>query len=586
MAQANDDKDAVLAALDRLTAWSEMARSPQLTRFIDYIVRKRLDGDTQSIKAYSIAVDVFGRPTDFDPQSDPIVRVQARRLRALLDQYYRGPGAHERLQIVLPIGRYVPDFLETDGTLLPPSSQTAQRFVDADIDAVPDATAPRGHVTVSWLVLLVIAIGAAALAYSISTWGPRQEQQATKNGVIQQPSLRVMEFQNLTDDPSITAAVSGLAIELVDRLQPLNFLSVDYGGRGEVNSEPVQADGYLLTGIVRRDRGAPANLQYSVVLTDLSSNSVVWNRSLILTEQQLSDPGRIDRLSIDILSVLGNPRGPLHTRARQYLSQNPLVGGENLYLCRILFTMYRESSTLGAAERARSCYAALPESDQKTGIALAAVASLTAEGMDSGKPSPTAQLDRYRLANEMLSEAVRVLPTSSFVWEQRARLHEALGEHGLAEAAYGTALQSNPSNLDALAAHARHMAFIGQLDQAVPLAQRALDAYTIIPDWYYGVPTLLAIREGDFGKAARFANIYARADREMGPVLAILAAEGAGDDAQVARQLPRVLDVPSFRSVGIVTQLRRRITDTALLDRIRVALTDAGVPPLSLVTAY
>ena len=130
------------------------------------------------------------------------------------------------------------------------------------------------------------------------------------------------------------------------------------------------------------------------------------------------------------------------------------------------------------------------------------------------------------------------------------------------------------------------MAFIGQLDQAVPLAQRALDAYTIIPDWYYGVPTLLAIREGDFGKAARFANIYARADREMGPVLAILAAEGAGDDAQVARQLPRLLDVPSFRSVGIVTQLRRRITDTALLDRIRVALTDAGVPPLSLVTAY
>lgn len=586
MAQANDDKDAVLAALDRLTAWSEMARSPQLTRFLDYIVRKRLDGDTQSIKAYSIAVDVFGRPTDFDPQSDPIVRVQARRLRALLDQYYRGPGAQERLQIVLPIGRYVPDFLETDGTLPPPSSQTAQRFVDADIDAVPDATAPRGHVTVSWLVLLVIAIGAAALAYSLSTWGPRQEQRATQNGIMQQPSLRVMEFQNLTDDPSITAAVSGLAIELVDRLQPLNFLSVDYGGRGEVNSGPVQADGYLLTGIVRRDPGAPANLQYSVVLTDLSSNSVVWNRSLILTEQQLSDPGRIDRLSIDILAVLGNPRGPLHTRARQYLSQNPLVGGENLYLCRLLFTMYRESSTLGAAERSRSCYAALPESDQKTGIALAAVASLTAEGTDSGRPSPTAQLDRYRVANEMLSEAVRILPTSSFVWEQRARLHEVLGEHGLAEAAYGTALQSNPSNMDALAAHARHMAFMGQLDQAVPLAQRALDAYTIIPDWYYGVPTLLAIRERDFGKAARYADIYARADREMGPVLAILAAEGAGDDAQVARQLPRVLDVPTFRSVGIVTQLRRRITDTALLDRIRVALTDAGVPPLSLVTAY
>lgn len=586
MAEAKYDRDAVLAALDRLTAWPEMARSPQLTRFLDYIVGRRLDGDTQSIKAYSIAVDVFGRPADFDPQSDPIVRVQARRLRALLDQYYRGPGAQERLQIVLPIGRYVPDFVEMDGVVQPPVAQVAQRFVDGDNYSASEAAPPRGQVTVSWLVLLAIAIGAAALAYSVSTWGPRQEQQAMQNGAMQQPSLRVMEFQNLTDDPAITAAVSGVAVELVGRLQPLSFITVDYGGRGDVNADPLQADGYVLTGIVRRDPGAPSNLQYSVILTDLTTNSVVWNRSLIVSEQQLSDPGRIDRLSSAILDVLGNPRGPLHTRARLFLSQNSLSGGENLYLCRLLFTMYRESSTLGASERARSCYSALPEGDQKTGIALAAAASLLAEGTDGGKPSPTAQLDRYRTAGEMLGEAVRVLPTNSFVWEQRARLHEALGEHGLAEAAYGTALQSNPSNLDGLAAHARHMALMGRLDQAIPLAQRALDAYTVIPDWYYGVPTLVAIREGDFAKAGRYAEIYARSDREMGPILAILAAVGAGDQAQIARQLPRVLEVPSFRSVGIVTQLRRRITDPALLDRIRVALTEAGVPPLSLVTAY
>lgn len=586
MAEARDDRDAVLAALDRLTAWPEMARSPQLTRFLDYIVHRRLVGDTQSIKAYSIAVDVFGRPPDFDPQSDPIVRVQARRLRALLDQYYRGPGAQERLQIVLPIGRYVPDFIEVDGgppVALPP---VGQRFIGGDIDAVPESPSPRGHVTVSWFVLLVIAIGVAALAYSLSTWGPRQEQQATQAGALQQPSLRIMEFQNLTDDPSITAAVSGLAIELVDRLLPLNFLSVDYGGRGEVNTETFPADGYILTGIVRRDPAAQANFQYSVILTDLLTNGVVWNRSLILTEDQLSDPGRIDRLSTDILAVLGNPRGPLHTRARQYLSRNDVVGGENLYLCRLLFTMYRESSTIGAAERARSCYAALPERDQQTGIAMAAVASLSAEATDTANSSAVAQFDRNRAAGVLLVEAVRLLPTSSFVWEQRARLHEAMGEHALAEAAYGTALQSNPANLDALAAHARHMAFMGQLAQAAPMAQHALGALTITPDWYYGVPAMWALQNRDFVKAKRYAEIYSRSDREIGPILAVMAAEGAGDDAEVARQLPRILNVQSFRTVGIVTQLRRRIVDTNLLDRIRMALIDAGVPPLSLVTAY
>jgi tetratricopeptide (TPR) repeat protein/TolB-like protein len=579
MVDARNDKDAVLAALDRLTAWSEMARSPQLTRFLEYIVKRRLDGDTQSIKAYSIAVDVFGRPSDFDPQTDPIVRVQARRLRALLDQYYRGLGAEEKLQITLPIGRYVPDFIVADGTDQAPPTRRGQRTFDQELDAALAAPRRKGHVTISWFVLLVIAIGVAALAYSLSTWGPRQVQTVAQNGLMQQPHLRIMEFQNLTDDPTITAAVSGLAVDLVDRLEPLRFLVVDYGGRGEANSAPMPADGYVLTGIVRRDPAVPANLQYSVILTDLSTNSVIWNRSLILTEEQLSDPGRIDRLSIDLLAVLGNPRGPLHTRARQFLSRNTLLGGENLYLCRQLFTMYRETSTLGAAERAKSCYGALSVEDRNTGVALAVMASLTAEENEFGTSTPTTRLERFRTANELLAQAVQVSPTSSFVWEQRARLYEAQGEHAQAEAAYGTSLQSNPSNMDALAAHARHMAFIGQLDQAIVIAQRALSAYTIIPDWYYGVPTLAALREGDFAKAARYAEIYARADREIGPILAIMAAQGAG-------QLPRVLEVQSFRNVGIITQLRRRITDSALLDRIRTALFDAGVPPMSLVTAF
>ncbi|MBN9022837.1 MAG: hypothetical protein J0H08_12255 [Rhizobiales bacterium] len=55
-------------------------------------------------------MDVFDRPQDFDPQSDPIVRVQARRLRTLLEQYYEGGGATADVQIHLPLGRYVPEF--------------------------------------------------------------------------------------------------------------------------------------------------------------------------------------------------------------------------------------------------------------------------------------------------------------------------------------------------------------------------------------------------------------------------------------------------------------------------------------------
>ena len=69
------DREGVNRALARLLNWPEIARSPQLVRFLSYIVERQLAGEGHAIKAYSIAVDVFGRSTDFDPQADPIVRV-------------------------------------------------------------------------------------------------------------------------------------------------------------------------------------------------------------------------------------------------------------------------------------------------------------------------------------------------------------------------------------------------------------------------------------------------------------------------------------------------------------------------------
>lgn len=116
MAASTQQRETILGALEQLLAWPEIARSPQLGKFLDYIVRLKLDGDEQSIKAYSIAVDVLGRPADFDPQSDPIVRVQARRLRTLIDEYYRGPGKDDLVRIALPVGRYVPEFCMAEGS--------------------------------------------------------------------------------------------------------------------------------------------------------------------------------------------------------------------------------------------------------------------------------------------------------------------------------------------------------------------------------------------------------------------------------------------------------------------------------------
>ena len=100
----------IRAALARLIASPGFSKSPQLAHFLRFIVDETLDGRGDRIKAYTIATDALGRDASFDPQSDPIVRVEAGRLRNTLAQYYANGGSNDPVVIELPRGRYVPVF--------------------------------------------------------------------------------------------------------------------------------------------------------------------------------------------------------------------------------------------------------------------------------------------------------------------------------------------------------------------------------------------------------------------------------------------------------------------------------------------
>ena len=79
------DADEIRATLERMAASEAFRGSPQLVAFLRYVVEARLRGTQDRIKGYTIAVEALGRADDFDPQSDPIVRVEATRLRRALN---------------------------------------------------------------------------------------------------------------------------------------------------------------------------------------------------------------------------------------------------------------------------------------------------------------------------------------------------------------------------------------------------------------------------------------------------------------------------------------------------------------------
>jgi hypothetical protein len=81
-----------------------------LQQLLQYLISRALDGNTESLKEYTIGVEAFGRPQDFDPKTDTIVRVQIHRLRQKLKEYYDATGHRDPILVEIPKGHYLPRF--------------------------------------------------------------------------------------------------------------------------------------------------------------------------------------------------------------------------------------------------------------------------------------------------------------------------------------------------------------------------------------------------------------------------------------------------------------------------------------------
>lgn len=100
------------AELEWVLAHPEISRSANMVRFLSFICQKYFDGESKDIREHTIATEALGRKeSSFDSNVDPIVRVTARTLRKKLETLYATDGRTHRLQIVLPLGHYVPQFL-------------------------------------------------------------------------------------------------------------------------------------------------------------------------------------------------------------------------------------------------------------------------------------------------------------------------------------------------------------------------------------------------------------------------------------------------------------------------------------------
>jgi hypothetical protein len=100
----------IRAAVKRIQSGAGLSGSPTLRQLLEHTVELTLNGHAAEIKESTLAIEVFGRKTSFDPRSDPIVRVQARKLRDRLGAWYETDGAQDDVVIEYVRGSYVPRF--------------------------------------------------------------------------------------------------------------------------------------------------------------------------------------------------------------------------------------------------------------------------------------------------------------------------------------------------------------------------------------------------------------------------------------------------------------------------------------------
>jgi len=119
--------------LEQVISHPKISRSTSLVKFLSFICNKYFDGESNEIREHTIAVEALGRKeSNFDSQADPIVRVTARALRKKLREFYDNEGKSHSLEIVLPLGHYIPQFVPRKDRGEEDDAPAGSALIDAD----------------------------------------------------------------------------------------------------------------------------------------------------------------------------------------------------------------------------------------------------------------------------------------------------------------------------------------------------------------------------------------------------------------------------------------------------------------------
>lgn len=471
----------VRETLARILASDEFLSSPRLADFLRYVVETTLAGRAEEIKGYTIALEALGRPSSFDPQADPIVRVEATRLRRGLERYYSCAGAQDSIEILIPKGTYVPTFRVRDIRSEPaPLPDPAVLVPEAASD--PVAPQVRRHrwlwlwgAGAAGLVLLVLLVqlavptlerGPASLTIAFGNQALSPADLADRMGV---PILNVRQFE-VTGTPG--ASVSDIHVleeRLRDAFARFDFVDVMSAGAGakdrECKGDPPRSV-FALGGLVEGHEDGSTSLLLR--LTDRCEGTIVWSTQ-IDGIRQLRDAQWEQQLVREVAGTLMTHYGVVPARAR---AQARVAAPNSGFACLAkVFSLLRGEDS-GLASGARACLDRLVSHDHGYGVvhALKALLLIYDLRQDLERDADPVLLHQMRREAEQGAE---LAPTSAFAARVLAHVRYVLGQTEEAQIVAERAMVLNPLDYDAVALAGMILIGRGEVERGESLLRHA-----------------------------------------------------------------------------------------------------------------
>lgn len=268
-------KEEIRSQLERIISSTEFPGSGRSAAFLHYVIEEAIAGRATRIKGYSIAIEVFGRNESFT-QDDPVVRIEAARLRRSLERYYLVEGHQDPIRIDIPKGGYAPVFSWNSVVVSKPTETVSV--------PVSQPSSKRWWSGVSPQMLACVVLVASASIYQFSPYIRSAPTELPPDGrVPDRPTVIVAPFSSLGEGPEALLYSAGFTEELLTALP--RFKEIKVFGRETSRSLPSDVDAskvreelgarYLLAGGVRTIGNS---LRVTARLIDTDDGEIIWSR--------------------------------------------------------------------------------------------------------------------------------------------------------------------------------------------------------------------------------------------------------------------------------------------------------------------